>query len=177
MTTFQLSTVVPWIHVVRGRQVILDSDLATLFGVTTKRLNEQIRRNRLRFPEDFAFQLNRSESIRLRSQLATSNAGRGGRRYLPFAFTEHGVVMAANVLNSPRAVAVSVEVVRAFIQLRRAAHAGGPLARRLAELSRAVTLRLEKHDCEIEQLFQAVEALIENPADDADPKKQIGFAP
>ena len=93
------------------------------------------------------------------------------------ALTEHGAVMAANVLNSPRAIAVSVEVVRAFVRLRRAVHSAGPLAKRLTELARAVTLRLDKHDHEIDRLFQAVEALIENPQDRPSSSKKIGFSP
>jgi len=103
------------ISLIRGEKVILDVDLARLYGVTTSRLNEQVRRNRQRFPEDFVFQLTAEESAILRSQIATSKS-RGGRRYLPYAFTEHGAIMAANVLNSTRAV--SVQVVRAFVKLR-----------------------------------------------------------
>src|ERR1700758_1539892 len=101
--------VLPLIHVVRGQRVILDSDLARLYGVPTKQLNQQVRRNPRRFPEDFTFQLTPTEAG-LRSQIVTSKIGRGGQRYLPFAFTEHGAVMAANVLNSERAVVMSVEV-------------------------------------------------------------------
>lgn len=168
--------VAPRIHLIRGRQVILDSELAALFGVPTKRLNEQLRRNRARFPEDFAFRLTRGEVRSLRSQFATSKRGSGGRRSLPIALSEHGVVMAANVLNSARAVAVSVEVVRAFVRLRRAVHTEGTLAKRLAELSRAVAFRLDKHDHEIERLFRAVEALIEHP-EDSSARKRIGFTP
>src|SRR6266550_7382833 len=100
------------IHLIRGEKVILDADLAALYGVATKRLNEQVRRNRERFPEDFLFQLTAEETEALRSQNATSKPGRGGRRYLPYVFTEHGCVMAANVLNSPVAIRASVEVVR-----------------------------------------------------------------
>jgi hypothetical protein len=105
---------------VRGAKVHVDSDLAELYSVTTKRLNEQVRRNPVRFPPDFVFQLTDQELAHLRSQFATSNAAvrRGGRRYLPYAFTEHGSLMAANVLNSPRAVEVSVYIVRAFVSLR-----------------------------------------------------------
>ena len=109
------------ILVLRGHRVLLDTELAALYGVTTKRFNEQVRRNRKRFPEDFTFQLSTLEAAALRSQIATSNAppqGRGGRRYSPYAFTEHGAIMAATILNSPRAVEMSVYVVRAFVQLR-----------------------------------------------------------
>ncbi|MDE2291766.1 MAG: ORF6N domain-containing protein [Elusimicrobia bacterium] len=172
----QPSPLIPRILVMRGRHVILDSDLASLFGVSTKRLNEQIRRNAARFPEDFAFRLRPEEAGRLRSQFATSNAGRGGRRYLPLALTEHGVVMAANVVNSPRAVLASVEVVRAFVRLRRAALTEGPLAAKLEELARAVSLHLKKHDREITRLFEAVEALIAPGEDEPPPPRKIGFS-
>jgi hypothetical protein len=120
-----IETIAHKILVVREQRVILDADLARLYGVTTKRLNEQVRRNRDRFPEDFVFQLDAEETEVLRSHFATSKAGSGGRRYCPYAFTEHGALMAASVLNSPRAVEVSVYVVRAFVRMREmlAAHA------------------------------------------------------
>jgi len=104
----------------RGHRVILDSDLATLYGVQTFRLNEAVKRNRERFPEDFVFQLTAEERDSLRSQNAMSKPGRGGRRTLPYAFTEHGALMVANILNSPRAVSMSVYVIRAFIRIREA---------------------------------------------------------
>ena len=111
--------VVRSILILRGQRVILDAELATLYGVTTKRLNEQVKRNARRFPEDFMFQLTAEEATGLRSQIATSKtAGRGGRRYQPYAFTEHGAIQAADVPNSHRAVEMSIYVVRAFVQLR-----------------------------------------------------------
>jgi phage regulator Rha-like protein len=168
----------PPLFIVRGRQVILDSDLAALFGVPTRRLNEQIRRNLDRFPEDFAFLLNADESASLMSQNATSNKGRGGRRKLPFMLTEHGVVMAANVLNSPRAVAMSVEVVRAFIRLRKAAHSDRSLRKKVAQLESAVKSRLERHDADIEQLFKTVESLLnEDLGGNPGSVRRIGFVP
>lgn len=106
------------ILVLRGHRVLLDADLAALYGVKTKRLNEQVRRNLDRFPEDFMFQLTDEEQAALRSQFATSKASRGGRRYLPYVFTEHGAIMAASVLNTPRAVEMSIYVVRTFVKLR-----------------------------------------------------------
>jgi hypothetical protein len=106
------------IHVLRGHKVILDVDLAALYGVPVKRLNEQVKRNAARFPADFLFRLSRSEYENLRSQIATSSYGHGGRRYLPRVFTEHGAVMAANVLNSDRAIKMSIFVVRAFVRVR-----------------------------------------------------------
>ena len=114
-----LENVVRTIFIVRGHRVILDSDLAALYGVTVSRFNEQVKRNAGRFPADFAFQLTREEHETLKSQFAISKReGRGGRRYLPRVFTEHGAVMAASVLSLPRAIAMSVEVVRAFVRLR-----------------------------------------------------------
>lgn len=119
------------ILVLRGQRVILDAELAALYGVTTKRLNEQVRRNRARFPEDCMFRLSAEEAQALRSQIATSKTpGRGGRRYLPYAFTEHGAIMAATVLNSARAIEVSLYIVRAFVQLRTLLATNRELARR-----------------------------------------------
>src|SRR5579863_4777362 len=106
------------IYLIRDRKVMLDSDLATLYGVATKALNQAVKRNPSRFPLDFAFQLRLKEAELLRSQFVTSNDGRGGRRYLPYVFTEHGVAMLSSVLNSERAVQMNILIVRAFIQLR-----------------------------------------------------------
>lgn len=154
------------IHLVRGERVMLDSALAEIYGVPTKRLNEQLRRNRKRFPQDFAFQLTAEEFTNLRSQIATSRYG--GRRYRPWVFTEHGAIMLATVLNSDIAVQASVRVVRAFVQMRELVSANAVLARKLAELEEKSDL----HDEAIAQLFQAIRGLIEPPA----PKKrEIGF--
>jgi phage regulator Rha-like protein len=155
------------IQLMRGHRVILDSDLAELYGVTTKRLNEQVKRNKERFPADFMFQLNPVESEG--SQGATSKDRRGGRRYRPYAFTEHGAIMAASVLNSPRAVEVSIYVVRAFIKLREALGAHKELARKLGELEK----RIENHDEEISSFFEAIRELMEPPEK---PAKRIGFS-
>ena len=141
---------------VRGQAVIFDTDLAALYGVTTKRLNEQIRRNRDRFPEDFAFQLTLKEWDCLRSQIATSK-GRGGRRYLPCVLTEHGAIMAASVLNSSKAVEVSVFVVRAFVQLRQVIAGHKELADRIAQLER----KLGDHDKQILVMVDAIKQLID----------------
>jgi phage regulator Rha-like protein len=156
------------ILLIRGRKVMLDSHLAELYGVTTKRLNEQVKRNKERFPADFMFQLTFEETESLRSQIATSNRGRGGRRYRPYAFTEHGAIMAASVINSHRAIEVSVYVVRAFVKLREMLRTDKELARRLAELER----RIEGHDEEIIALFEAIRQLMEPPGK---PSKRIGF--
>jgi hypothetical protein len=118
------------ILMIRAHRVLLDADLAVLYGVTTKRLNEQVRRNRSRFPEDFMFQLTSEEVARLRSQIATSNKGRGGRRYTPYAFTEQRVAMLSTVLNSERAIQVNIEIMRAFVRLRQMLASNAQLARK-----------------------------------------------
>jgi hypothetical protein len=128
----------PNIKLIRGQRVLLDSDLATLYGVPTMRLNEAVKRNRARFPADFALQLTTQEQSILKSQFATSRSGRGGRRKPATVFTEHGAVMAATLLNSPLAVEMSVHVVRAFVMLRRVLSAGESVARRLEALERSV---------------------------------------
>jgi phage regulator Rha-like protein len=156
------------ILLIRGKKVMLDSDLAKLYGVSTKRLNEQVKRNRDRFPEDFMFQLNSTEANNLRSQFATSKEGRGGRRYLPFAFTEHGAIMLASVLNTPRATEVSIFVVRAFVRLREILATHRNLAKKLAELEE----KIETHDEAIQSLLSAIRKLMAPPAAE---QKKIGF--
>ncbi|HJX52203.1 MAG TPA: ORF6N domain-containing protein [Polyangia bacterium] len=157
------------ILILRGRRVILDSDLAALYGVTVSRLNEQVKRNAGRFPDDFGFQLTREEFETLRSQIAISKTERrGGRRWMPYAFTEHGAVMAASVLNSPKAVEMSVEVVRAFVRLRGFLASHHQLAAKLDELER----KIATHDTHIVALFDAVRSLMATPER---PKRRIGF--
>jgi hypothetical protein len=143
------------IHVLRGQKVILDSDLAELYGVPVKHLNQQLKRNARRFPPDFVFQLSRAEYENLRSQIVTSSSGHGGRRYLPRVFTEHGAVMAANVLNSVRAIKMSIFVVRAFVRMREAFAANRQLLAKLSELEH----RIESHDAEIHDLFDTIREL------------------
>ena len=155
------------IHLVRGERVMLDSALAGIYGVATRRLNEQLRRNHKRFPADFAFQLNREEFTNLMSQIATSSL-HGGRRKLPWVFTEHGAIMLATVLNSEIAVQASVRVVRAFLQMRELVSANAVLARKLAELEK----KSDTHDQAIAQLFRAIRSLIEPPPAK---KREIGF--
>lgn len=162
------------IYTLRGKRVMLDADLASLYGVTTKRLNEQVRRNADRFPEDFAFIATGQEVANLRSQNATSSeipAGHGGRRYQPRVFTEHGAIMAAAVLNSPRAVEVSVFVVRAFVKLRELAMAHKEIQQKLTELENKVS----GHDQAIAGLINAIRELMKPPASGS--KRPIGFAP
>jgi hypothetical protein len=152
---------------IRQERVILDSDLAALYGVTTARLNEQVKRNRQRFPSDFMFQLTAEEHANLISQFATSSSKWGGRRKLPFVFTEHGAVMAANVLSSPTAVAASIEVVRAFVRLRELLATNKDLARKLDELEK-------KYDERFRVVFEAIRQLTAPPPP-ADKKRRIGF--
>jgi len=144
------------ILLLRNQKVILDNDLAELYGVPVRRLNEQVKRNRERFPADFMFQLNLEEREFLRSQIATSKPGRGGRRYAPYAFTEHGAIMAATVLNSERAVEMSVFVVRAFVRLREVLSTNQQLASKLDELEQ----RLDIHDASIQDLLEAIRELM-----------------
>src|SRR4030067_311054 len=151
------------IYLIRGHKVMLDSDLAELYGVTTKRLNEQVRRNLKRFPSDFMFQLSSKEAESSRSQIATSK--RGGRRYLPYAFTEQGVAMLSSVLNSDRAIQVNIEIMRAFVHLRRFIATNRNLARRLARLEK-------KYDVQFKTVFDAIRALM---APSEPRPKRIGF--
>lgn len=157
------------ILVLRGQRVLLDETLARLYGVTTKRFNEQVRRNTARFPADFMFQLTAEEYQSLRSQFATLKAGRGQhRKYLPYAFTEHGAIMAATILNSPRAVEMSVYVVRAFVKLRELLASNAALARKLDELER----KYQHHDKAITAILSAIRELMNPP----EPKhRSIGF--
>jgi ORF6N domain len=165
------------IHLIRGQRVMLDSDLAMIYGVTTKRLNEQLKRNRARFPADFAFQLTVQEFRNLKSQIATSSlrsqfvtsSSHGGKRKLPWVFTEHGALMLASVLNSAIAVQASVRVVRAFVRLREMVAANAQLAAKLKELER----RFDSHDEAIANLFAALKQLVEPT--DAPKRREIGF--
>ena len=145
------------IVVIRGQRVLLDAELAQLYEVETKRFNEQIKRNLTRFPSDFMFRLTDEEFESLRSQFATSK--RGGRRYLPLAFTEHGAIMAASVLNSDRAVEMSVYVVRAFVQLRTVLLDHKALADKLTALER----RVSHHDKSLAEVIDAIRALMAQP--------------
>ena len=157
----------------RGQRVMLDADLAALYGVPTGRFNEAVRRNLARFPKDFMFQLTDEEQAALRSQFAISNSGRGGRRYLPYAFTEHGAIMAAMVLNSPRATEVSVYVVRAFVELRDTFVAHKELAKRLDELESRLERKLATHEKAIAGILDAIRQLMVPP--DSTKKRRIGF--
>lgn len=181
--------VYPLIRKIRGRRVILDSDLAQIYGVATKRFNEAFKRNLRRFPDDFAFQLTSDEFGNLRSQLATSTSAaaspspshtnpeetvtqvHGGRRHLPWAFSEHGALMVANVLRSDRAIEMSVFVVRAFVHLRREVLEPRALLKRLTEIDET----LIQHDTALQDVYRKISPLLQPPTDP--PRRRIGFHP
>jgi hypothetical protein len=165
LETISLDDVSARILVVRGQRVMLDSDLAELYGVATRALNQAVKRNLERFPADFMLHLTAEETRALRSQSVTSNTGRGGRRYPPYAFTEHGAVMLASVLNSPIAIEASIRVVRAFVKLRSVLSSHKELARRLEALEK-------KTDYQFSVVFELIEQMI---AEEEKPKRQIGF--
>jgi len=155
---------------IRAQRVMLDSDLAELYRVTTKRLNEQFRRNRTRFPIDFAFQIDRKELPILLSQIPLANPAHGGRRQLPWVFTEHGAIMLAAVLNSAVAIEASVRVVRAFVHLREMLASNKQLAVKFAELER----RLDANDGALKTLFDAIRELLK-PNSTPEVRREIGF--
>lgn len=156
------------IRFVRGKRVLLDSDLAELYGVETKQLNRAVKRNLDRFPEDFMFQLSNQEVTNLRCQIGTSSSTYGGRRYRPLVFTEQGVAMLASVLQSQDAVSVNIQIVRAFVAMREALSTNVELARKLEQLE----YRLGQHDDEIASLFEAIKQLMIFPSQK---KNRIGF--
>lgn len=156
---------------VRDRPVVLDSDLAAVYQVETKVFNQAFKRNRDRFPEDFAFQLTQDEWEALRSQIVTLKKGRGRhRKYRPWVFTEHGAIMAATMLNSDRAIAMSVYVVRAFVQMREELLTTALMEKRLAEIEKT----LASHDGALTEIFELIRPLISPPEE---PKRRIGFRP
>jgi hypothetical protein len=157
------------IRTIRGHRVILDADLARVYGVPTFRFNEAVNRNRRRFPEDFLFQLTTEEHTALTSQIAIAKPGRGGRRTRPYAFTEHGALQAANILNSAKAEAMSVYVIRAFVRMREELSTNQVVAKRLAEIEKT----LLTHDTALRDLYQKIRPLLLPPPDP--PKPRIGF--
>ena len=177
------------IRSIRGVRVMLDSDLAAIYGVSTKRLNEQVKRNLDRFPADFMFQLTAKEAVALRSQIATGSKSRsilksqiatssshGGRRSHPYAFTEYGALMAANVLNSERAVQMSVFVIRAFVKMRETLLGTRELAKKLALLEKKLTGRLDVHEAAIVKVLQDLMQILNPPPLPPDPpQRKIGF--
>jgi len=153
------------IYLIRGEKVMVDRDLALLYGVETKMFNRAVKRNLKRFPPDFMFQLTADETYVLRYQIGTSKKGRGGRRYLPYVFTEQGVAMLSSVLNSERAVLVNIEIMRAFVKLRQMLASNAELSRRLDELE-------SKYDRHFKVVFDAIRKLMLPPVRD---RKEIGF--
>jgi hypothetical protein len=178
----------PPIHTIRGQRVVLDSDLAALYGVPTIAFNQAVRRNLNRFPADFLFQLTEEEFANLRSQIVTSSSevsgslrsqtvilktgGRGQhRKYRPLAFTEHGAIMAATILRSPRAVAMSVYVVRAFVRMREELLTNAVIFKRLAQIDK----KLLEHDVVLRDVVEKLLPLLNPPPEDEKPKRRIGF--
>jgi hypothetical protein len=156
------------IHLIRGKKVMIDFDLAEMYGVETKKLIQATKRNIQRFPDDFMFQLTDNEHRALRSQIVTSKKGKGGRRYLPYAFTEPGVAMLSSILNSSKAVKVNIEIIRTFIRLREYIQSNKEFAYKLNELESKVS----SHDKEIKSIFSAIRQLMK---DESKPKRKIGF--
>lgn len=171
-TNLELVPLEELIQTVRSQRVIVDADLARIYGVPTKQVNQAVKRNRVRFPEDFAFVLKPQEVTALRSQFVTS-FGRGGRRYTPTVFTEHGAIMAASVLNSPRAVQMSVFVVRAFVKMREMLAENKELAVKLAELERTLAARLDQHEEAIGHILDEIKKLMAPPPEPK--RREIGF--
>ncbi len=157
------------ILVIRAHKVILDADLAELYGVETKILNKAVKRHLDRFPEDFMFQLTTEEAENLRFQIGTSRRTHGGRRYLPYAFTEHGALMAANILKSKTAVSMSIYVVRAFIRMREELTSRRDLEERLDQIEKILLV----HDAQLKELFEKIRPLLLPPPEK--PRKKIGF--
>ena len=156
------------IFLIRGQKVMLDRDLAELYDVETGALNRAVKRNIQLFPEDFMFQITDEEAERLRCQTGTSKRGRGGRRYLPYAFTEQGVAMLSSVLNSERAIEVNIAIMRVFVRIRMVLATHKELARKLSELEK----HLQDHDEQIQTIFEAIHKLISIPEKS---QKKIGF--
>jgi hypothetical protein len=172
-----MEAIEPRIYFLRGQKVMLDADLSQLYGVSTKRLNEQVRRNLKRFPEDFIFQLTKEESESLRSQNATlKTQGRGRHsKYMPRAFTEHGAIMAATILNSPRAVHMSVFVVRAFVRMRAALGGSGDLGKKLAAMETELKERLNLHETVIVDVLRRMMEILDPPPLPEPKRRRIGF--
>ncbi len=172
----QIAAIASVIRTIRGKNVILDTDLALIYGVETGALNRAVLRNRKRFPDDFMFQLTAAEFKSLRCQFGISNS-RGGRRYMPYAFTENGAIMAANVLNSPEAVRMSVFVVRAFVQMRDLLGSTKELAKQLADLEKKLTDRLDGHEVAIIEVLRRVMDILDPPPppEPERPKGRLGF--
>lgn len=171
--TPSMEAVATRIVVLRNHRAMLDSDLAELYEVQTKVLVQAVKRNLERFPADFMFQLENQDIADLRSQIVTSNKGRGGRRTAPYAFTEQGVAMLSSVLNSPRAIAVNIEIMRAFVRMREVLATNKDLAAKLDELEQRMGRKLQTHDQAIAGILDAIRQLMAPP--DPKAKRPIGF--
>ena len=173
----------PVILTIRGQKVVLDMELARIYGVTTKVFNQAVKRNKKKFPADFMFRLTVEEyensrskfANSKRSQFVTGSQRHRNPRYVPYAFTEHGAVMAANILRSPKAIQMSVFVVRAFIRMRQMLTEQRDLARKLAELEKELTARLDIHETAITEVMGQIRQLLSPPPEPEPPKKRIGF--
>jgi len=171
-----LKPIEPLIRTIRNERVILDSDLAQIYGVETGALNRAVKRNSDKFPDDFMLQLTAAEFKSLRCQIGILKPGRGKhRKFLPFVFTEHGAIMAANVLNSPQAVQMSVFVVRAFVKMRGAFSDSRELVKKLAALEKELKSRLDVHEVAIVDVLQRVMAILDPPPQPDPPRREIGF--
>ena len=159
------------IYLLRSHRVMLDEDLAKLYGVKTKALNLAVKRNKTRFPNDFIFQLAKEENDSLRFQFETSKVARGGRRYLPYVFTEQGIAMLSSVLKSEKAIQVNIAIMRTFTKLREILTSNTELAHKLA----AIEEKIEQHDANIQDIFEVIRQIINPPA--PKPKGPIGFQP
>ncbi|TAH42260.1 MAG: ORF6N domain-containing protein [Bacteroidetes bacterium] len=174
-TQINESFVLSKIHFIRGQKVILDEDLAVMYGVETKRLNEQVKRNPGRFPKDFMFQLSKKEFENLKSQFATSSSSWGGRRGRPFAFTDYGVLMLSGVLNSETAIQVNLKIIRVYAKLREMLLKNKDILIKLEQMEKKINsqeILAGKHDNEIQLIFRTLKQLISPPPM---PRKRIGF--
>lgn len=158
------------IYEIRGYKVMLDSDLADLYGVPTKRLNEAVKRNITRFPSNFMFQLNEEDLLDLRSQIATSSSKHGGRRYMPHVFTEQGVAMLSSVLNSEKAIQINIQIMNTFVQMRQWAMENKDLARRVAELENYFIEHCKDNKTDMREIYEAIDLLM-----DRTKPAEIGF--
>ena len=161
------------IYNIRGQKVMLDSDLARLYEIETKVLNRAVKRNLERFPQIFMFQLTEDEHNSLRCQFGTSNEGKGGRRYLPFVFSEHGILMLSSVLNSKKAISVNIEIIVTFIKMRQYVFSQSSAYGEISELRKLLMLYMEKNDKRVNDIMSVLNCLIDQPSK----TKTIGFKP
>lgn len=162
------------IYFIRGEKVMLDMDLAALYGVETRLLKQAVKRNAERFPSDFMFELTKEEYTSLKSQFETSNIGRGGARYTPSAFTEQGVAMLSGILNSERAISVNIAIMRTFVQMRKLMFSNAELSQRVGDLERLMNEHLEDYGSDIQDIYEALRQLMRDQ-DEEEPRRPIGF--